>query len=262
MPEDLAPDVAQTSPEPEESSTPAIEQTVVAEDQDSPPETAEPKRSLRAEERIAELVAEKTAAKEAAEFWRLEATKQKPQVSAVAEPQPTLEQFDHDQDKWADAFSKWSINQAGRVADEKVATAIESQRLANENSAVKAKWEEKSGEFAETHPDFDSIVHNPTIRINQDMVKVFMQSDKGPELAYHLGKNPDIAVRISRMPPAKMALALGRLESELTSKPQPTKAPTPPNPVGGQQPTADQADMGVNEWVAWRRDQLRQAGRR
>ena len=62
-----------------------------------------------------------------------------------------------------------------------------------------------------------------------------------------------------------MALAIGRLENEVskpTHKPQPTNAPQPPNPVGGQQPSADPLNMDMDEWMAHRREELRQQGRR
>ena len=257
MPEELAPDVAQTSPEPEESSTPAIEQTVAADEQDSPPETAEPKRS-RAEERIAGLVAEKAAAKEYGNHFReaytdLEAKyralqDQAPETVSDAS-QPTLEQFDHDTDKWAVAYSEWSKGQAKSVAEKAVAKAILNQRNVDEVEAKERVWVDRSSKFAETHPDFASVAGRRELPINAAMANIFKESEKGPEIAYHLGNNPDVAARISRMSAGKMAMALGRIESELTSKPQPTKAPAPPTPVGGQQPTVDLADMSIDEYM-------------
>ena len=264
MPEDLAPEAAQASPEPEDSSTPALETTVAAQSPDSPPADAEPQRN-RASERIAELVAERTAAKEAAEYWRGVATQNTstPEPTAQPTPQPTLEQFDHDTDKWAAAYSVWSDQRVQAVAKAQVGQAMREQVSVNEAEASRARWQDKSQDFSEKHPDFETVISNPALKITPDMLSVFQDSDKGPDIAYHLGKNPDIAAKIARLPRNKMALAIGRLERDLsTPKPQPTNAPQPPNPVGGQQPTVDPGEMGIDDWIDHRREELRQQGRR
>jgi hypothetical protein len=266
MTDEIASEVAETSPEPEESSTPAIEETQQAEGPDSPPADAdEPKRS-RAEERIAELVAERAAAKEAGEYWRELAISLQNQPAEPAKPdlKPTLEQFDHDPEKYALAVADWTVKQSAGVAKAQVAEAIKAQASENEQAALKASWDERSAKFMESNPDFQAVISNPAIPISKDMADVFMESDQGPAIAYHLGKNPDVAARISRMPPRKMTLAIGRLERDVAaSKPKPTKAPTPPSPVGGQQPSADIADMTIEEFMAKRNSEdIRVTGRR
>ena len=260
MPEDLAPEVAQTSPEPEDSSTPALEKTVAAQSPDSPPADAEPQRN-RASERIAELVAERTAAKEAAEYWRGVATQNTstPEPTAQPTPQPTLEQFDHDTDKWAAAYSVWSDQRVQAVAKAQVGQAMREQDAANEAEASRARWQDKSSDFAEKHPDFAAVVGNPTLKITQDMLSVFQDSEKGPDIAYHLGKNPDVAAKLARLPKNKMALAIGRLERDIsTPKPQPTNAPEPPTPIGGQAPETDIANMEIDDWMAHEKARLRE----
>lgn len=263
------PEDAQSSPEPEESSTPAPEQTVA--EPESPPETDEPKKS-RASERIAELVAERTAAKEYGEYMRQEvvslqsqlAGKQLPQETAT--PKPKLEDFEFDQDKWATAFSDWSVKEASKVAEAQVNKTLREQETANEQAVIQATWQQKSEEFAEENPDFTTVTSNPSLPITKDMAAVFMESEKGPEIAYHLGKNPTEAARISRMSPRKMAMAIGRLENEvskLAPKPQPTSAPEPPTPIGGQPPGQKLENIPeMDDWMVARREELRAKGRR
>lgn len=264
MTDEIAPEVAQTSPEPEESSTPATDETVAAQETDSPPEPAEPKRS-RAEERITGLVGDVHALKQAAEYWRVRALDNlepsKPAVQPVS--RPTLEDSDHDQERFATAMTDWAVDQATSAAKTQVDETLRLRAAEDEQATIKAQWQDKSEEFAEKHADFHDVIANPTIPISKDMADVFMESDMGPAIAYHFGKNPDIAARISRMTPRKMALAIGRLERDLTSpKPQPTRAPTPPTPVGGQQPDTDIAIMPIDDWMKHERERLYGKGRK
>lgn len=267
MTEDIAPDVAETSPSPEgaepspapdESSTQDAEPTVA--DPESPPEPAK----SRAAERIAGLVGDNKALREYGEHMRHEVLRLSEQAKTsipqdTATPRPKLEDFDHDQDQWAEAFSSWSMKEASKVAEAQVTETLKQQASANEQAALRATWEQRSEEFAEKNPDFRSVTGSESLVITKDMAEIFMESDVGPAIAYYLGKNPDKSARISRMKPRQMALAIGRLESEVNKpapKPQPTSAPQPPSPVGGQQPTVDIYELPIEDYMAQERARL------
>ena len=265
MADDIAPEVAPTSPGPEESSTPAPDQTVAATEPDSPPETAEPKRN-RAEERIRGLNSDVHALREVGEYWRnraLEGLTPSVETTQPAAKPPTLEDCDHDTEVFVKRTADWAVKQAEGAAKQQVDESLRLQAVKSEKAAIQDQWLDRSAKFAETHKDFTEITTNPTVQISKDMADIFMESDLGPAIAYHLGQNPDEAARISRMTPRKMTLAFGRLEQNLSSpKPQPTNAPNPPKPVGGQQPTIDPSGLSIDDWVVKRREELRQQGRR
>ena len=118
----------------------------------------------------------------------------------------------------------------------------------------------RAGEFRQTHDDFDEIAFNPTLNITKSMSGLINATDKGPELLYHLGQNPDEATAIARLPQDQAAMALGRMEAQMGAL-QPntqTGAPDPIAPLtGGQGSTAkDPEDMSTTEWLAWRQNQL------
>lgn len=105
-------------------------------------------------------------------------------------------------------------------------------------------------------PDYHAVTGNPGLHITPAMAEVILDSDLGPDIAYHLGKNPSEAVKIARLNPASQAAALGRLEAQI-SAPKPTKkpAPAPVEPVGGKSTAAavkDPAKMSMSEYIAWR----------
>lgn len=93
---------------------------------------------------------------------------------------------------------------------------------------------EKAEQAAERYPDFQAVVGNPALRINDEMAEFISESDTGADVAYFLGKNPTKAAEISQLSPIKAARALARIESELAARPKatPSKAPEPISPVG------------------------------
>ena len=126
--------------------------------------------------------------------------------------------------------------------------------------------------FAAEHDDYHDVVYDPTLRVSPDMREYIQASDNGPELVYHLGKNPDIAMDIFAMPPALAGRALGKIEDELVkvkTKPKDvSKAPPPPKgDIGGgtaapsvktTDPSSDK--LSDAEWFA--KEEARQAKKR
>ena len=249
---------------------------------------AEPKRN-RAQERIEDLVAERNAAKEYADYWREKALevmqtskptqepRQQPQAAQVPEVPPTLEQFGYDQNKWAEAYSKWTDAQLTA----KVEQALEQSRQQTQQRDIAMQFEEKINVFKETHPDFDIVMANPRLpQLDKIAAAMIVASDHSADISYKLGKNPDLATRISRMSSSQQALAIGRLENEVIreqsaprSAPTPspaapkpaaqvkpvTQAPEPLEPVpGGGAPDVSPENMDTNEWMRSRLTQVRQ----
>ena len=99
-----------------------------------------------------------------------------------------------------------------------------------------AAHNERVMEFSQDAPDFHQVAGNPSLPITPDMAKEIMDSDFGPQIQYHLGKNPREAARISQLPPSRQIREIGRLEAEV-SRPAPkrvTQAPAPIKPVAGK----------------------------
>jgi len=266
---------------------------VIAEIADPAPAPAEPsdealvlEKRNKTKERIEDLVAEKNAAKEYAEYWRLKALeliKPAPAAQVVEQAKvpadaPTLEQFGFDQAKWSRAVGEWNKAQV-RV---QVEQALEAQRTSDSQQSVVAAFAAKVEQFKETHPDWDTVMANPRLpQLAQVASAMIVASDHSAELTYALGKNPDLTTKISRMNSSNQALAIGRLEAEIrapksepvTPKPAPvkaepakakeiTKAPPPLDviPSGGN-PEPNPDNMSVSEFMKWRLESTRQRKR-
>ena len=110
----------------------------------------------------------------------------------------------------------------------------ETQEAEREQNRVRAAYNERFRKAIEKHPDLpevvQAIIHNPNIPQNPAMAQAIMESEVGPEITYHLGQNPQEAIRIALMSPYAAAREIGRIEAKVTSTTQPntiTQAPDP-----------------------------------
>lgn len=205
-------------------------------DADEPAPDAPPKGSAR--ERIEDLVAERNALKKYIEYRdsleRPVAAAPKVEVPAVeTEGAPTLESCQFDTDKWTKAMNAWTQTQIQTG----VKQALVSERQSATAQDAKAKFEERMTAAEKAIPDFKTILGNPALpQLHKDAASLIVASDLGPQILYHLGKNPEKAARIARQSPIQQAAAVGRLEVELKA-PKPPKqlsnAPPPPTTTKG-----------------------------
>jgi len=108
----------------------------------------------------------------------------------------------------------------------------------------------------ERTPDFDAVALNPDLPVTTAMAATIALSERGPEIAYHLGCNPGLAARIAALDPLSAARELGRIEAQLTAAPKRavTAAPPPLRSLGaGETPRRDPDAMSYQEYKAWRR---------
>lgn len=142
----------------------------------------------------------------------------------------SLEDFDFD----VGAYAEYKANRAIEKRDEE-------SRRASAETAFKSRVESLTTAMGEGA--WDEIVTSP---INQDpkykaVTDIFMESDKGLEIAHHLATNPDEAERIVSLPKHRMVVELGKLISRFEGETAPTpppvkkvsKAPPPPQTING-----------------------------
>lgn len=253
-----------------------------------------------AQERIADLVAERNAFRKYGEYQgekiaeltaQIESLKKgiSPAAAASAEAagnaaspaaqpaaapandlRPTLEQFDFDLETYGKAESDW----IQRQIDRKVEAALGRKEITSAQSAAQAaekavaeSFNARMEDFAKTHPDLKVVLANPALpALAKPAARHILTAENGAAIVYHLGKNPDVAVRISRMAPEQQLVAIGRIESQLAATPsetqqQPTKqktttqAPPPPTPVSGGAPAQKSLEtMSMDEFVQHERE--------
>lgn len=199
------------------------------------------------------------------ELDRLKAEKEQP--APVLEP--TAEPKEEDFEDYADyqkAHTSWMVKEA--VAANDLSRSEEGQRQSSEKQAYERSmdFDRRADVFRETHEDFDAVAKSPEMmRFYTDyaphLAEAIESNEKGPEIAYHLGENPDVAIKLARMSPIQAAVEVGKLEAKLSTDPKPkavSKAPDPINPVGGGQGVVDKdpTEMNDDEFATWRKSHI------
>lgn len=237
----------------EESPTSEVEET----NQDDTPADDKPK-AKGVQKRIDELTSNWRTAERDRDHWRELALKgeQKPVDEPASAPQgkPTLDAFES-YEEYVEALADWKYEERQRSDRENQ----EKQRQAQTQAEKTRSFQQRAESVRETHPDFDQVVGNPALPISQAMADAAYSSEKGPEILYHLGQNPQEAEKLYNLSPIEAAMAIGRIEASL-SRPARNKssAPDPIEPVsgvGGTQ-TVDPDRMNMDQYAKWRLKQL------
>lgn len=217
--------------------------------------------------RIDELTRKVRENEREAAYWRARAE------AAAAPPKeppkkPTPDQFD-DYGAYVEALTDFK-------ADEKVNTALDArEKAAAEKQQAQTRvttWNERVVEARKSIPDYDAVMAASEVPVAEHVLDELRESDLGPQLAYHLDKNPDVAEKLNTMTPRQAAREIGRLEAKLlgtaSASPDPkvdapqeppapkvktTNAPPPVKPVGqGRSTAVDLSKASMDDYVKQR----------
>lgn len=210
----------------------------------------EPKQPPRqkASERISELygrmkAAERRSAQLEAELQRIQ--------------QPLVSQEEYDSLPY-DQQQQVAVRAAVRA--ERAAEIQTEQRYAQEfaQRALVESFQSRLIDAAERIPGIMDAINDPNIPVSEVAATVIYESEQGPEIAYHLAKNPAEARRIASLNPRQQVKELGALEHTLRVQAQPRKISNAPKPApmvaaGGGSGAKDPASMTYKEYEAYRK---------
>lgn len=230
--------------------------------------------------RIDELTRYRREAERERDYWREMAMRGNPQPAKAEDPPPpaapkipSLADFEYDESKYQAALIEFTKAEARREAE----AVLKAEREREAQERVVKTWTEKAAEFAKSKPDYAEKVNDPTLPISTPMVKVIQASEIGPEVAYHLAENRELAAEIARLPAEAAAFAIGRLEGRLLAQKEAAKAsasraavsqaPPPPPRIEAVEPdvrvrTTDPSgdSLSDDEWVRMERKRVSRKG--
>jgi len=225
-------------------------------DEPEPPRPALPKG---VQKRIDRLTREKYRLQAELEVARKQAPQPEPQAkpAGAADGAPKPDQF-KSYEEFLEARAEWKAEQrVGTLLGELRETA---QRQAGqaENEKLQSQWEKRVTDAMTTYDDFEEVALSPEVPISEPMMAAILRSPKGADVAYHLGKNRELAAQIAGLDPIGAAIRIGEIAATIT-KPAPKKtsdAPAPISPVGGRAAAQkDPTRMSTDEWMRWRNEQ-------
>lgn len=230
------------------------------------PEGQEPPRGRKsAQQRINEITRAKYEAERNAAYWRGIAEGSRPQTqqapeSTTREPpaKPNLTDFT-DYETFIEALTDWKT-------DQKVTEAAYNQRAASFQERQQAEamelargWASKQESARKSIPDYDEVLGGAETVVAPYVTDAILTSDRGPEVAYHLAKNPALADKLNKLGPIAAAREIGRIEAALekSSPGTPRSAPPPPAKTTRSSATipGDPAKMSHEEYRTMRAKQ-------
>lgn len=185
------------------------------------------------QKRIDQLTREKREAEELFESEynaRLEAERrlrdldkaEKPVVVEDVLKRPSPKDFT-DQDTYDAAMEAYETKREAKLAERIRAEESQRQAMERQNELMKARIDRAR----ESIPDFIQVIEaadRVKVPVPGHVQAAIVESDFGPEIAYHLAKNPDEQKRIFALTPAKALLELGKIENTFSAEVKETKA--------------------------------------
>lgn len=208
--------------------------------------TSEEPKDTKIQARFNKLTAEKYEQKRRADAAEKQLAELKTVPVSTGGEAPTLEKFDYDDAKFNEASIKYQINQALAESNaEQTARNIQTDRDRT-NQEFGRKIEASNIE------DYSTVINGliESVPLPEGLVTAIQQDEKGPELAYYLGKHLDVADNLAKLDVISAALELGKISAGLSGKKMktPSNAPTPVKTIGGSGGTnKEPGEMSMEE---------------
>lgn len=158
---------------------------------------------------------------------------------------PKLEDYDYDTDEWATAFTEWSVENTNRAIAATKREAEQAEQAASAEQAAMTEreqrlqnWNDRQADARERYDDYDDVVYAEDVEVSERVVALLIESDVGPDIAYHLAANQDESKALEEMSDAKMALHIGRLETRFLSEAEDASAEQAADSTDDDEPPA------------------------
>jgi hypothetical protein len=193
-----------------------------------------------------------------AEALKNHAPQTQAEPNATQKPKP--EQFTTTEE-YVEALTAYKADEIFRTSTQESESQRREAEQRQRHQSVVSSYQERVEQAMDKYPDFEDVAYSPDVPITNAMAATIQESEKGPDIAYFLGKNPAEAQRIAKLSPFLQAKELGKLEAKLESAPAPVKtsnAPPPINPIRnatagtGFVDTTDPKSlkqMGTSAWI-------------
>ena len=188
-----------------------------------------------------------------------------PRSGKTADGRPTMDDPKYQSyEDYVVALAEYTTDQKMRAAHEAEARTAAEKQMAE---AIKT-WETRVEAVSKQagYEDFEDVLHEADDIDSGNILPILLESEYGPQIAYHLAQNLDEARRIAALAPVTAAREIGKLEVKFAADPKvkpkaPGRGHTPLEPVtsGGGSSPVDLTDPKTDfpAWERARNQQLR-----
>ncbi len=145
------------------------------------------------------------------ELARLKGAKPSEQPQAAAAPVKPQRQNFATEGEFLDAMIQWGVDQ--RLAEQREREAKEAQE--RRQAEIVQTAQSRIARAREIVPDFDEVVGGADMEVPPVVAGYMQKSEMFAELGYHLAKNPDVLVSLTKLAPDEQLVKIGRIESTL-----------------------------------------------
>lgn len=118
----------------------------------------------------------------------------------------------------------------------------ETQLLQRQSQQQQAQvWSESVEQAKARYPDFEAVAFSDSIPASDAMIHVMQSRKDGADLAYYLGKHPDVAKRLAERTAEDSERSIGRVEAELDRIAESLKQAVPVKTTVRPKPTLEVA---------------------
>ncbi len=234
------------------------EEAATDEEKPEPSESSTEKKEDGFQKRIDELTQRFYQEKQQKEHFQKQ-WEDSQQVEPTQEPGKTLADFEYDETKFGEYIQGQAVAAAKAEIERGNQQHAEMQR--------RATFEAKESLFAKTVDDYEKVAHHSPI--TPQVAGIVMGAEKAPELAYYLGKNPELAASLSEMHPIDAARELGRIEATKLVKPEPSTQKPPaavpkikPSDSGATRVRSDTPESDKLSTDEWKRREIKRMANR
>lgn len=183
-------------------------------------------------------------------------------VKSYAEGEPKPEDFETTE-AYIKAQARWEVRQ--ELAEQE-ATKTKAAQEAKDRETLDG-YAKRVSEAKEKHDDWDEVYESVgDMTIPSSVQLALIKRKDGPELVYHLAKNPELVKLLNEMDPLEAVSELGGIAKSISSsrseesapvRKSVSSAPAPIKPVGGagtkSQRRLDDDDVSMKEYIEARR---------
>lgn len=217
--------------------------------------TREKHEARRQAERLEKMLEQQEA------MMRQFAPKNEPEAASSGITPPNPNDFAGGQydPRYMEAMLQYTRQSAVMEAKQAIAQEYEQRQAQQAFVAAQQKLETSEAAARAKYTDYDYVIDpitsDPKLAQNQTIRQALLGTDNGPEIAYVLGKNLDVAYEIASMNPIQAGMRLAELMNRAPRRT--SSAPQPINPLNGAATTTPRgsknyADMSTAEYIAAR----------
>ncbi len=183
------------------------------------------------------------------------------QSATLEVKKPTIDDY-QTYDDYVEALTEYKASEVLSKRDSEAVAKRENEELATRQREVEQSWEDKIDSLDENYDDFDEVMSKyKTTLFRNDLIQAVRESDLGPQVQYHLAKNPELLNRLNAKTISPFAIykEIAKIESQITSKPavRVSKSSEPITPVKGTARTSvNLKELDTDSYMAQRYPEL------